>query len=448
MTRKTTSRTLLSALAVAMGTATFGVFPVTPAMAQAQPEPDIAPVASPVANQGPVVTVADATFPAGKDNSLTFTISDPENEGVQTAYWNPMPGFDLEYVDNDVWKLSIDKSVAAGEYSFEVQGEDIHGNLGQTVTAKITLKADAPAPQPTADPEPPTTQGPIVKVQGGTFDNRRAHTIPFTVDDPQGDHIQQVWWYPIPGATMRFVEENRWEINIAAGAKVGEHDLRLWAIDEHGNKGPETKVKVNIVDGKPKPSPDPNPGVNKGPTVLISGGTYDNRQRNVIRFKVVDPEGDWVGRVWWFPLPNSTLRNVEGSDWEIVMEPGVRPGDYPLRIWATDDKGNRGEEVNVTIRVVGHAVNAAPTINNGRIVMWAGYPYTYQVPVTDPDNDPVTLRIVKGEPWMSIVDGNKLRLAPGFGNRGRFSVILEASDGKSTSLATYDILVYKFTPGI
>lgn len=450
MTRKSTSRTMLSALAVAMGAASLAVVPVLPGTAQEEPEADITPIAQPVSNKGPVVTVADATFTAGKDNSLTFTIADPENEGVKTAYWNPLQGFDLEYVDNDVWKLSIDESVAPGEYLFEVQGEDIHGNLGETVTAKITLKANTPAPQPqpTNDPQPPATQGPIVKIQGGTFDNRKSHTIPFTVDDPQGDRIHQVWWYPIPGATMRFVEDNRWEVTLAPGAKVGEHDLRIWAIDAHGNKGPEAKVKVNIVDGNPQPTPDPtpdpNPGVNDGPTVQVSGGTYDNRQRNVIPFKVVDPEGDWVGRVWWYPLPNSSLRHVEGNTWEIVMEPGVRPGDYPLRIWAMDDKGNKGAESNVNIRVVGNSVNAAPTINDGRITMWAGYPYTYKVPVTDPDNDPITLRIVEGEPWMSIVDGNKLRLAPGRANVGHFRVTLEASDGKATDRGTYDVYVNKF----
>lgn len=448
MTRKTTSRTMLSALAVALGSASLAVLPAFPTVAQEAPAQDTAPAAQPVANKGPVVVISDATFPAGRDHEHTFTITDPENEGVQTAYWNPTPGFELEYVRGNTWKLEIDDNVAPGEYNFEIQGEDIHGKIGAPATATITISGDTPQPQPTGEPEPPATQGPVVRVQGGTFDNRRENKIPFTVDDPQGDRIHQVWWYPIPGATLRFVEDNRWEVVIPRGAKVGTHNLRIWATDVNGNKGPVANVRVVIHNGNPQdpdqPKPNPDPGVNSGPVVQVSPGTYDNRQRNVIPFKVVDPDGDFVRKVWWYPLPNSTLRHVDDDNWEIIMEPGVRPGNYPLRIWAMDDKGNKGAESNVNIRVVGNKVNSAPIMNNGRVEMWAGYPYTFTPSFSDPDGDPVRLRIVDGEPWMSIVEGNKLRLAPGRHDVGRFRVTIEASDGQDTDRGTYEINVKRF----
>ena len=446
MSRFARHQFLTTALVLALGIA-----PVTalPSQAQDTPEPDITPINANVANAGPVVTIANATFSQGTKVRHTFTVSD--SDGVSTTYWTPVQGFDLEYVSEDTWALTSDGSVAPGTYTFEFYGEDVHGKVGDTVRATITITANTPAPQPTNPAPNPNQQGPVVSIEGGAFKNDQAHTIPFTVKDPQGDRIHQVWWYPIPGAEMRWVEGDKWEIAIAKGAKPGKYTLRVWGIDANNNKGEEARVPLTIVDAaapapQPTNTPQPpvNPGVNNGPVVNIDDVTIDNRRQSRIPFTVVDPEGDWVGNVWWQPIPNGTLRHVEGNNWEIVVAPGVRPGNYDLKIWAFDEKGNKGPERTTKVKVVGNAVNAAPVINDGWIRMWAGYPYTYEVPVSDPDNDQITLRIVDGQrPWMRV-RGNKLVLDPSRRDVGHFRVTLEADDGKATSRGTYDIYVNRF----
>lgn len=440
-------RLLTSVLAVGLGASSLSALSVQPVLAQEEPEAPIIPVNQPVSNAGPVVNASDFSVTEGSRGVRDITFSDAEGDAIKQVYWNPVDGFDFEYVNDTTWQLIAKETLREGSYKIDFQAEDASGNFGaiKSITVTVTKRQQ---PQPTTPPAP-GGQGPVVSVQGGTFDNSKVNTISFTVQDPQGDHIHQVWWYPFAGGSLRWVTENKWEISIPKGAPAGKYNLRLWAIDNKGNKGDEVSVPITIVDTNapaPQPTDNPNPGVNRAPTVQVSSGTYDNRQRNVIPFKVVDPDGDHVSNVWWYPLPNSSLRHVEGNNWEVVMEPGVRPGDYPLRIWAIDDKGNKGEESKATIRVVGNAVNAAPTIQSGRIQMWAGYPYSYKLPVSDPDNDRLTVRIVSGESWMRVDSNNVLHLNPSRRDVGHFRVTLEVSDGKATDRGTFDVYVNRFNP--
>lgn len=501
MSRKSAHRWLTSAIAVAFALAPLAA---TPALAQGA---DTAPATNDTVkkiNRGPEVKITDATVEAGKESNHNFTITDPEGDDVVTAYWIPIDDFNLEYVSGDTWRIRVENDAKPGVYEVSVQGQDALGNFGDVARAKITVtpKVTPPAPKPTQDPvpppkppapqptkqpvPPPADQRPTIDVKGGEFDNRKENKITFTVNDPLKDDRYVVWWYPLPGSTMKHVKDDTWEITIAKGAKVGKYDLRMWVRNSKGVDGPEVKVPVTIFQGKdepkpqppapqptkdpqppapkptdppkppvpptptdppkpPKPTdppkPTPPPAANKGPVIDINPGVINNHRDSVIHFTVTDPEGDAIANVEWQPIPHAHLRRGWDNNWHIFVDDDIRPGTYPIKMWAFDVRGNKGPVVEKTLTVTGRWQNDDPDIQDARITIPAGKAHVHQIIVNDSDGDPITLRILSGQKsWMRL-DGDKLHLTPTAADVGHHRVILQAFDGYEYDTEELDIFV-------
>ena len=126
-------------------------------------------------------------------------------------------------------------------------------------------------------------------------------------------------------------------------------------------------------------------------------------------------------------------------------------GSYVLRVVAIDESGERADELQTTLDVSG--TNRDPQIQRllgGSVDENDPGGLVGTVVVSDPDaGDEVTLAVV-GDDRFGIVD-RELRLAPGVSLDHEASssetVVIEASDGESSSRRTFDIVVRDVTDG-
>ena len=420
----------------------------------------------PPAGSGPVVTIANGSYVEGSRHTHPVRITPASGVELKQGLWYDLPGFDLEYVTGNEWRIVIEPTVKAGKYTVKVQGEDANGKIGAIGQAEITItpkntpqpNPTTPAPTPTTPAPNPTTpapqpnQGPVVSAQGGTYSNTQEHRVPITASP----EVDQLWYYETEGFDLG-ADVNGWWITIKQGAKVGNHKVRLYATDKSGKKGPEIEVPFTITPGNtpvpqptpttqpttPAPQPTTNPGNNAVPRVVISDAKFDNRKENVLAFTVEGGQPNKQHQLWWERVQGMKIRPTGMNKWELVIEKGIRPDRYQLQLWSTDSQGNEGPIARPTITITGAPVNAAPVMHGANVSVRRGHSLKYNVPVTDPDGDAVTLKIVGGkERWMSV-RGTTLELRPDRRvYRGTYRVTLEATDGNNhRTRATFTITV-------
>jgi hypothetical protein len=138
--------------------------------------------------------------------------------------------------------------------------------------------------------------------------------------------------------------------------------------------------------------------------------------------KAVDPDGDPITYTFTTPLnENGEWQTAEGDE-----------GEYVITITASDGKN----EVSQKVKIIVETLNKAPTItltSPTEITVEEGETVTIDVQAADPDNDPVTLTF---SGWMESASKETT-----FGDEGRHTVTITASDGKKDSVKEVTVIV-------
>gem|GEM_PF-2012056 len=166
---------------------------------------------------------------------------------------------------------------------------------------------------------------------------------------------------------------------------------------------------------------DPPVIVSVPPTTALQGVPYG------FRVQAFDPDGDVVRFFLNGSPPGMVLDEVSGVlDWTPSAD---QVGEVQVKLEATDRHGGQSN-LSYTIIVVN--VNDPPVITSAPPpTARQGSLYTYQVRVSDPDGDPVTLSLLSHPPGMSVnASSGVVEWVPGQESVGRAEASILASDGR------------------
>jgi RHS repeat-associated protein len=143
-----------------------------------------------------------------------------------------------------------------------------------------------------------------------------------------------------------------------------------------------------------------------------------------------DPEMD---RFTFELVPGSTTVDLTVSsdgvvDW--TPNPNLPLGNYSFTVFATDEFGSDSSQVTFNVEVVSQLVNTGPAITSPPIeTVVFNTDYVYHVEASDPDLDPVSLRLVDGPAGM-VIDPytGVVTWTPVFDDLGTHRVAIQAAD--------------------
>ena len=178
------------------------------------------------------------------------------------------------------------------------------------------------------------------------------------------------------------------------------------------------------------------------PPVLVSPGnpTVAENQPLSLSLSATDPDGDALalavtGRPPWLGFTD----NGDGTGL-LAGTPGFEDaGVVPLV--ATVDDGTETDTVAFSLLVTN--TNRPPElVNPGPQTVVEGDPFSLAISFSDPDGDPVSLSLAGAPPWVVFNSGaGTLTGTPGFSDAASSSVTITASDGPSSTPATFTLTV-------
>lgn len=212
--------------------------------------------------------------------------------------------------------------------------------------------------------------------------------------------------------------------------QVGDQIIKIKAYDSVGFRllYVDVSVTTRLIDTVPVITSDPLDNIQSGTQYRYRVLAMDE-ESDYLYYSLVDAPEDMTinsltGQVSWF---------VEfGSS-----------GTYTVSVNVTDDAGNiTNQTYDLLVRN-----NSAPYISSTPTeTTSAGREYTYQVVVTDLDNDVLSFSLVQAPNEMSISDSGLITWSPK--SLGRETIIMQVSDGAAYSQQLWDITVVNNVPEI
>ncbi|MEB3293907.1 MAG: Ig-like domain-containing protein, partial [Synechococcales bacterium] len=297
-----------------------------------------------------------------------------------------------------------------GVHTLELQAQDEFGNQSPIFSLKFTLDTQTPVPTLALAPSSDSL------IDNDRVTNVSTPTLVGTAE-PQA-RIRLVEANQLLGETIAD-DNGNWQI-VSTQLIDGLHDLRAIATDRAGNSATAAPLQITVDS------------VN--PTIALATVTNVPLKRNSRLTGQVLGTGSLVVSLEYAWNDSAVIHNVtfdaQGQFDQPFNFTGLQNGNAVLKLMSRDLAGNQTiESVPVTL-----ALNAVPVITSrapGFFPLTEKI-YRYQILVSDPDNDPITYRLVSGPTGVAIAVTGALIWTPDAtvkaGDRVTFTV--EASDGQ------------------
>jgi hypothetical protein len=260
--------------------------------------------------------------------------------------------------------------------------------------------------------------------------------------------VDSGYLYPVraidpDGDSLRFELENapagmtidagtgliRWR---PTNAQIGSHDIRIIARDPAGATGRQNyTVVVALGTDLVEPNDPDGPTLNNRSPLITSTPVFTAVADELYRYDVIaiDPDGDQLTYSVESDAPNLSIDPATGR---ISWTPAAgQVGQYTVTVQAIDERGASGFQSYV----LAVRANQPPQIvSQPRLTATPESTYRYTVRATDPDNDPITYRLVSGPDGMTINSTTGAILwTPALEASGQVDVTVSASDDRGAS---------------
>lgn len=256
------------------------------------------------------------------------------------------------------------------------------------------------------------------------------YLYPVRAIDPDGDSLQFELEESPAGMTIDAqTGVIRWR---PTGQHIGSHDVRIVARDPSGAAGRQSYSVVVALGTDLADPDDPNSQTfaNRAP-LITSTPVFTAVAGDVYRYDVVaiDPDGDLLAYSLQSDAPGMDIDPATGR---ISWTPSLnQAGDYTITVQATDERG----AIALQSYLLSVRANQPPQIvSQPRLAAVPEAVYRYTVRATDPDNDPISYRLITGPDGMSIDSRTGAILwTPSLGTTGDFDVTVAAADNRGAS---------------
>lgn len=299
-------------------------------------------------------------------------------------------GMRLSQAQQLLWQTDYDD---AGQYAIVLQAQDGEDTQLQEFTLTVNKK----------------NRPPVIRSQAK---NRIAEgeTFYYRIDavDPDGDPLS-IRFDKIPKGASHDSDSITWETDYES---AGEHAIQITVSDAESSV--EQRFLLTVED------------VNRAP-VFIEPDALDLQlvENQAWQFtpKVSDPDGDEIA-----------LR-LGGAPEGMMLENGIltwqpsftQAGEYRVDVIANDGK----DDTILTLYLQVENVNRLPEITSEPVVsVNEGDEYRYNVRAYDPDETPLTYRLIRGPEGMEM-QGRHLHWKPDYGMAGEYSILIAVSDGEA-----------------
>jgi RHS repeat-associated protein len=302
-----------------------------------------------------------------------------------------------------------------GQFHFRVQVSDGRGGL-DSQDYDLTVTRGVPNQAPVITSTAPT-EGMV----------RRSYAYRVTATDPNNDPLSFYLTTSPAGMTIdRATGVISW---IPTATQVGGHPVTVRVLDGRGGQATQmftVTVVAQVTNRAPLIT-------SVAPTLAVAGQRY--------RYDVIATDPDSERLTFDLPVKPDGM-TIDASTGVIVWTP-VTDQEGPHTVVVRVRDGQEG--VNLQgFDVVVAAPNNIPTITSqpfGPAVV--GRPYQYSFRAQDPDNDPLTFRLVTSPTGMTIhAQIGVVNWTPASGQVGTHRVVIEVSDGRGgIARQTFDLPV-------
>ncbi|MHA2268712.1 MAG: beta strand repeat-containing protein [Promethearchaeota archaeon] len=247
--------------------------------------------------------------------STPFNITLSQSGNYWSGYWNNI------------------SSYTTGDYEIRIWAIDDEGNVDQTQTVVITIDLDSPTVvivSPTAG----TFGSGSLLINASVTDSLSSisnaiamfnASTPFNISLSQSGNYWSGYWNNISSYTS------------------GDYEIRIWAIDDEGNADQTQSVVITIdVDGPTVVLISPTAGIYGSGSLLINASVIDSLSSVSNAIAMINASTP-------FNISLSQSGNYWSGYWNNISS--YTSGDYEIRIWAIDDKGNVDQTQTVVITI-------------------------------------------------------------------------------------------------
>jgi WD40 repeat protein len=329
--------------------------------------------------------------------SLRVRLSDPDNDQVQ-AVIEVYRGTDkvrtLEtglVASGSEASVSVDPSLAAGDYTWRARAKDSAGNASEWSSARAFTVETPPNNRPPAVPEL------VAPADGATVSP--TPTLRVRLSDPDGDQVQAVIEVRNGSGVVRTLETgfvasgSEASVSVDPSLEAGDYSWRARAKDSAGNASEWSSARAFTVETPPNNRPPAVPEL----VAPADGATVSPTPS--LRVRLSDPDNDQVQAVIEVYRGTDKVRTLEtglvasGSEASVSVDPSLEAGDYTWRARARDSVGNASDWSNPRAFTVQPPPNnrppAAPELLEPADGATVSPTPSLRVRLSDPDNDQV-----------------------------------------------------------
>ncbi|MDR0274777.1 MAG: putative Ig domain-containing protein, partial [Burkholderiaceae bacterium] len=325
--------------------------------------------------------------PAGVNYAHQVQATDPEKGPLQYTVGSQATGLTIDASGRITWT-----NPQPGTYPLTIQVTDQYGarDVQQVVVAVQAF--------------PEFTSLPVVTATTG-----QPYTYPASASDKDSDTLT----YGVEaGPAGLIIDPNTGVVSWPAPV-TGNVTVTLTVVDPDGNTGRQTyTLRVTATP-------------NRAPVFTATPVTYvAYPAAYAYTATATDADGD---NLLWKLLqapPGMTINERTGAiAWKFTSDV---TGKFPVRVQVDDRRGGVAEQsFEVQVPVYG---NGAPSITSRPASqVRAGLVYSYTVTATDPENDPLTYRLVQG-PAAAALNGNQLTWQTSAADVGIHELAIEVAD--------------------
>jgi len=366
-----------------------------------------------ISNHPPLLQpIEEMTQKSGEIIKFNVTASDEDGDTLTYSALN-LPTNATFTEQNFSWTPTRDQ---VGTYEVQFVADD--GTAQSTLSVNITVLFGNHAPVLNDGTIPMADEGSaysyVIPVTDPDNDQ-----LSFTVDETQGTPPEGLSLNPDTG-------EITW---IPDYTQAGTYTFTVVISDSHTSIEAEITITVSNVNRGPDASDQVAPALDEGG----DGYVYD--------IIATDPDGD--------ALDYSSTNMPEGMELDsgtgrLTWTPTYdQAGEYSFTV----DIGDGESMVTITVTITVKNVNRAPVRKDEFVPMAdEGYFYSYNVPFTDPDNDPLTFTIdeTQGTPPLGLFlhpENGEIIWTPDYNQAGIYTFYVIISDGYTSVKAKITILV-------
>lgn len=315
----------------------------------------------------------DTTIGIGESATISFTFSDPDGDAVSFTAASSAPSI-VAITSFDVSAFTV-QGAASGMSTITVTLTDAR-NATNTATITVTVASPNQPPIFTVEPAPIT------------LDEGNSTTVTFAVSDPDGDTVTVELTSDNPAvASVTRIDGVSFSV---IGNAAGSANLTVSISDGNGGiDGRIFAVTVNAVQ------------INNPPEFIVEPASISVQQGDstVIGVQATDVDGDSV--TLSVASGNPSILTATIIDNASFTVQGIAAGDTTVTITLSDGQTTTERIVNATVG----AANSPPQFDTPPldVNMTVGENFNYQLFISDPNGDAITLTVASADPGIATV---------------------------------------------